>query len=98
VKGGAWQARVWLPVGRTGYSLNLGLFVLADNEFKRGLTEWSAARASREFKVRWAGDRSIAEVVEELKGLGYVPESLVVPARLAGITARQMLTDELRRL
>lgn len=85
VKGGAFQARVW--VGHKGYSLNLGLFTQSEwGESHRTAWRdalWAASRASREFVKRWHSGRAIAEVVADLKAAGFVPEGLVVPARVA---------------
>lgn len=86
VKGGAFQARVWLPHGG-GYSLNIGLFTQADwggdHRTARKEALWAAARASREFVKRFQPGRTVGDVVAELKAKGYVPAELVVPAHVA---------------
>lgn len=63
VKGGAYQARVWLLAGRG--SLNLGLFTTADHGDK---AEWAAAQVSKAFYRLWCvPGRTVAEAVELLK-------------------------------
>ena len=83
VKGGAYQARVWL--GRGG-SLNLGLFTLSDHPGDSKMSDreharWAAARAAREFWKRWRPGRTVGDVVAELQRAGFVPAAVEVPGK-----------------
>jgi hypothetical protein len=71
VKGRAVQARFWLEV--VGGSLNLGLFTLAEHDYKPELAEWAAARAADMFRKLWVGKRTVAECVEILQMRRPIP-------------------------
>jgi hypothetical protein len=87
VKGGAYQARYWLEV--VGGSLNLGLFTLAEHDNDWRLARWAAARAAKEFRRLWVGERTVGEAVAILQAktpLPWVPEHVRVPAKWAHLT------------
>ena len=79
VKGrSAWQARVPLPGGTKGESLNLGLFTEGEWDTE---SEWAAGRASREFVHRYKPGPdgkmpSVWSVIEGMKRDGICPEGL----------------------
>lgn len=77
--GGAWQARVPLPGGTKGESLNLGLFTESEWGCE---SEWAAGRASREFVHRYkpGPDGKMPDpwiVIQEMKRAGIVPETVL---------------------
>jgi hypothetical protein len=85
-KGRAAQARVWL--GRTGGSLNLGLFTLSEHSDDPGkpvgeMAQWAAAQVAKAFAREWRNGRTVGEVVEMLKNAPKlserVPTRVVVP-------------------
>jgi hypothetical protein len=88
VKGGGFQGRVHLghdagiPLGPDkGFSLNLGLFVLSENDYDWRLTQWCAARAAREFMrvYRPHAGFGLREALEHLKRKGWIPERVLPP-------------------
>lgn len=85
VLGGAWQARVWIGGPGRGFSLNLGLSLLRDHGYDRGLTEQASAKVSREFVKRWQGSRTIGDVVEEMCRAGVIRGAVVVPEWCEGM-------------
>lgn len=86
VKGGAWQARVWLGA-HAGGSFNLGLFTKAEHQAAPGqsddeIAEWSAARASRQFNKfynRLRADRDLRATLEHLKAKRFIPADVLPP-------------------
>jgi|GEM_PF-6361752 len=83
VKGGAWQARVWLGV-RSGGSLNLGLFTRTEHPDDPGepegrMAEWAAARASREFRRRFKPGVSLRAVIGSLMADRLIPDHVLPP-------------------
>lgn len=86
VKGGAWQARVWLGA-HAGGSLNLGLFTTSEHQAAPGqssdeIAEWSAARASRQFNKfynRTREDRGLRATLEHLKTKRFIPQYVLPP-------------------
>ena len=77
VKGGAFQARVWLGA-HAGGSLNLGLFTVARWE-TREHAEWAAGRASREFRKRFRPGMSLRAALESLIRDRFVPDHVLPP-------------------
>ncbi len=88
VAGGAVQSRIWINRNKPlkGFSLNLGLSLLRDNDFNDDLTEWSAAKVSREFRKRWKPGCTIGSVVAEMQRAGLIKLTVVVPEFAAGLT------------
>lgn len=79
VKGGAFQARVWLGNHRGG-SLNLGLFTVAEWESPVD-AEWAAGRASRAFDDLYDEGHglSLRKTLEKLKRDEMIPDHVLPP-------------------
>lgn len=77
VKGGAFQARVWLGA-HSGGSLNLGLFTVSQWE-TREHAEWAAGRASKEFRKRYRPGTGLRTVLESLMRDGLIPAHVLPP-------------------
>lgn len=82
VKGGAIQARVWLPLCG-GFSLNLGLFTKSEYDTREAALR-AASRAAGGFVRRWMPGVTVEKAVAALKADGLVPAALAVPPRVAG--------------
>ena len=80
VKGGAFQARVWLGIHEGG-SLNLGLFTVEKWEDRKD-AEWAAGRASKAFRAFYrphVAGHGLRETLEHLKSRNLIPANVLPP-------------------